>query len=89
MKTIVNKTGQPLKVRLSQGRILRLGPRKEGQIATHDVERESVRTMVEAGEVVVFDDVSPAGSSSSKGLGGVSRSQGRGRRFLGSMRGER
>ncbi|SVC78476.1 uncharacterized protein METZ01_LOCUS331330, partial [marine metagenome] len=49
MKTIVNKTGRPLKIRLSQGRILRLSPRKEGQIATHDAERESVRTMVEAG----------------------------------------
>ncbi|SVC92625.1 uncharacterized protein METZ01_LOCUS345479, partial [marine metagenome] len=33
MKTIINKTGRPLKITLSQGRVLRLGPRKEGQIA--------------------------------------------------------
>ena len=48
MKRIVNKTGRPLKIKLSQGRVLRLGPRKEGQIATHDAERESVQTSVEA-----------------------------------------
>ena len=42
MKTIVNKIGRPLKVRLSQGRFLRLGPKKTGQIATRDAEREPV-----------------------------------------------
>ena len=43
MKTIINKTGRPLKITLSQGRVLRLGPRKEGQIATPDAERETVQ----------------------------------------------
>ncbi len=46
MKTIINKTGRPLKITLSQGRVLRLGPRKEGQIATPDAERESVKKMI-------------------------------------------
>ena len=57
MKTIINKTGRPLKITLSQGRVLRLGPRKEGQIATPDAERETVQKMIAAGEVNVFDDV--------------------------------
>ena len=89
MKTIINKTGRPLKITLSQGRVLRLGPRKEGQIATPDAERESVKKMIAVGEVSVFDEVSRTGSRSEKGPGGALRSQGRGRRFLGSTRGER
>ena len=62
MKMIVNKTRRPLKIKLAQGRVLRLGPAKEGQIATHDAERESVQKMIEAGEVEVFDSVSRSGS---------------------------
>ena len=42
MKTVLNKTGRPLKIALSRGRVLRLGPRKEGQIATQDAERDAV-----------------------------------------------
>ena len=32
MKTVVNQTGKALRIPLSRGRVLRLGPRKEGQI---------------------------------------------------------
>ncbi|MAM84876.1 MAG: hypothetical protein CL489_02515 [Acidobacteria bacterium] len=89
MKTIVNKIGRPLKVRLSQGRFLRLGPKKTGQIATRDAEREPVKKLVKAGEVEVFDDVAHTGLRSDKGPGSALQSHGRGRRFLGSTRGER
>ena len=93
MKTIINKTRRPLKIRLAQGRVLRLGPAKEGQIATHDVERESVQKMVEAGEVNVFDDVSRSGSRARSGdagwAGGPRGSQVAHREFSGPKHGDR
>ena len=70
MKTIVNKTRRPLKIKLAQGRVLRLGPAKEGQIVTRDAERESVQKVIEAGEVDVFDDVSSSGSRARSGSAG-------------------
>ena len=33
MKTVVNRTGRALRIPLTRGRVLRLGPRKEGQKA--------------------------------------------------------
>ena len=89
MKTIVNKTQRPLKIKLSQGRVLRLGPAKEGQIATHDAERDSVRRIVEAGEVEIIDDASRAAGRGSKGPAGMAQSQGYHRQFSGSKRGDR
>ena len=88
MKTIVNKTRRPLKIKLAQGRVLRLGQAKEGQIATHDAERESVQKMIKAGEVDVFDDVSRSGlrarSGSAGRSGGGRGSQGGAPRVLGA-----
>ena len=89
MKTILNKTRRPLKIKLSQGRVLRLGPSKEGQIATPDAERESVQGMVEAGEVEIIDDASPGAGRGSKGPAGIAQSQGHNRQFSGSKRGDR
>ena len=93
MKTIVNKTRRSLKIKLAQGRVLRLGPAKEGQIATHDAERESVQKMIEAGEVGVFDDVSRSGSWARSGSAGRSEgprgSQGSHREFSGPKHGDR
>ncbi len=93
MKTIVNKTRRPLKIKLAQGRVLRLGPAKEGQIGTHDAERESVQKMTEAGEVEVFDDVSRSGSRARSGSsgrsGGYRESQGARREFSGPKHGDR
>ena len=93
MKTIVNKTRRPLKIKLAQGRTLRLGPAKEGQIATHDAERESVQKMIEAGEVDVFDDVSRSGPRARSGSagrpGGPRGSQGAHREFSGPKHGDR
>ncbi len=90
MKTIVNKTRRPLKIKLAQGRVLRLGPAKEGQIATHDAERESVQKMIEAGEVEVFDDVSRSGLRARSGPSGGHRgSQRAHRQFSGPKHGDR
>ena len=89
MKTIANKTRRPLKIKLSQGRLLRLGPSKEGQIATHDAERESVQRMIEAGEIEIIDDASPGAGRGSKGQAGMAQSQGHRRQFSGSKGGDR
>ncbi len=89
MKIILNKTRRPLRVKLSQGRVLRLGPSKEGQIATHDAERESVQGMVEAGDVEIIDDASSGVGKGSKGPAGMAQSQGHHRQFAGSKRGDR
>ena len=89
MKRIVNRTQRPLKIKLSQGRVLRLGPAKEGQIATHDAERESVQKSVQAGEVELFDDVSRSGARTGMGPGGRSNPQAAHRQFSGAKRGDR
>ena len=56
MRKIINKTTRPLRVRLAQGKVLHLGPRKEGQISVHDIDRKSVQEMIEAGEIELLAD---------------------------------
>jgi len=51
MKKVINKAHRPLKIRLSRGKTLHLGPLKEGQIAAGDVERDSVKKLVESGDL--------------------------------------
>ena len=89
MKLIVNKTRRPLKIKLSQGRVLRLGPGKEGQIATHDAERESVQEIVKAGDVDIFDDVGRTGTRTGTGGGGRANPQAAHRQFSSAKRGDR
>ena len=72
MKTVVNKTNRPLKLQLSRGRVLHLGPRKEGQIVTQDAERGSIQKMVEAGDIELFDPGDAQGGPRAGGSGGVS-----------------
>ncbi|MDH3744616.1 MAG: hypothetical protein OES47_05880 [Acidobacteriota bacterium] len=70
MKSILNKTHRPQKIRLSQGKVLHLGPNKTGQIADHDAERESVKQMVEAGDLEIVGEgtqVSQAGGNTAPG----------------------
>lgn len=69
MKTVRNKTHQPLRVRLSRGKTLHLGPRMDGQISGHDVEAEGVRRLVESGEIEILGEGqrAPGGSGRSRG----------------------
>lgn len=60
MKTVRNKTHRPLKVHLSRGKTLHLGPLKEGQISVHDVEAVGVQRLVEAGELEIVGEGSQA-----------------------------
>ncbi len=89
MKTIVNKTLRPLKIPLSRGRVLRLGPRKEGQIGTQDADRESVKSLVASGDVKVIDDVFHADGSRPGPQGTRRLSQGRRATFSIAKRGDR
>jgi hypothetical protein len=56
MRTVRNKSPKPLRVRLSRGKTLHLGPLKEGQISAHDVEAEGVTRLVEAGELEILGE---------------------------------
>ncbi len=56
MKTIRNKTHRPLKVHLSQDRVLHLGPGKEGQISTHDVDSRGVQHLLAESEIEIVGE---------------------------------
>ena len=56
MKTVRNKTHRPLRVHLSRGKTLHLGPLKEGQISAHDVEAIGVTRLVEADELEILGE---------------------------------
>ena len=89
MKTVLNKTGRPLKIALSRGRVLRLGPRKEGQIATQDAERDAVQRRVADGDIEIFDDAARSGGANLSVAGGSTRAQGPHARFSSAKRGDR
>lgn len=55
MPTISNKTRKPLRVPLPGGKILRLGPLKEGQVAANAVEFPGLKALVEAGEIEIVE----------------------------------
>lgn len=56
MKSILNKARKPLKIHLSRGRVLHLGPGKEGQIASQDAERDSFKKLVESGQIEIVGE---------------------------------
>ena len=89
MKTVLNKTHGPLKVHLSRGRLLRLGPGKTGQISVHDGDRESVKQLVAAGKLEVIDDNVSAATRGDSGVGGRSGRRGHHRSFATNKRGDR
>ena len=63
MATVTNKTAKPLSIALPRGKTLHLGPRKSGQISSHDIEHPSLKKLVDVGaiEVVADDSGSIAG----------------------------
>ena len=89
MKTVVNRTGRALRIPLSQGRVLRLGPRKEGRIATRDAERDPLQQRVASGEIEIFDDASHGGRANAAAHTGPARGQGGHARFSAAKRGDR
>ena len=53
MKTIHNKTLEPLRVPLGGDRVLHLGPGQRGHIADDAVQSKGVRRLIESGAVTV------------------------------------
>ena len=62
MITILNQTSRFLRITLSRGKVLRLGPRKEGQISTQDADRDSVTQLVADGTIKIKCDVIDRGA---------------------------
>jgi hypothetical protein len=61
MKTIVNKTHKPLKIRLHGGKVLHLGPARTGQIADDAAGEPAVLRLIEAGDVEILGEGAPSG----------------------------
>jgi hypothetical protein len=62
MKIVRNLTTAPLRVPLPQGKTLHLGPRKEGQIATHDADHPGVVQLVAEGKLEIVREAQGRGS---------------------------
>jgi hypothetical protein len=56
MRSVTNKTNKPLAVPLPRGKLLRLGPRKTGQISSDDVEHPPLKKMAEAGDIEIHEE---------------------------------
>ena len=63
MTTILNQTSRFLRISLARGKVLRLGPHKEGQIATPDAERESIKALVADGSLKIMSGGPQAGTA--------------------------
>jgi hypothetical protein len=66
MAAVTNKTGKPLSIPLPRGKTLHLGPRKSGQISSHDLEHPALKKLVDAGTI----EIAPDNSGSTGGDGG-------------------
>lgn len=76
MKTVRNKTPRPLRVRLSRGKTLHLGPLKEGQISFQDVEAGGVQRLVEAGQLEILGEGEQAAGSTTPARPGHANTHG-------------
>jgi hypothetical protein len=69
MKTIVNKTLQPLRVPLPGGKVLHLGPKKTGQIADGAAEHPALVKLIEAGSIELQGEGSESSAADAAGGG--------------------
>jgi len=67
MKTISNRTGQPVRVPLGGGKLLHLGPHKTGQVSDEKAKAPKVRSMIESGIIEIVGEDGPAAGSSTGG----------------------
>lgn len=63
MKIVRNLTAGPLRVPLPHGKTLHLGPRKEGQISTHDADHPGVVKLVEDGKLEIVREAQDPATS--------------------------
>ena len=68
MKSIHNKTLEPLRVPLRGGKVLHLGPGQRGHIADDAVQSPGLRRLIDSGAIVVEgEDSRPGEFSESQG----------------------
>ena len=81
MKTVSNKTQQPVRVPLPRGKTLRLGPGKVGEIAANAVDHPALQKLVAAGtiEILADDRAGREGLPGGSGSGGMRPAFGGGR----------
>ncbi len=89
MITILNQTPRFLRITLSRGKVLRLGPHKEGQVSTQNVECESVTQLVADGTLKIMGVGPQAGSSTAANPAARANVQSRQPRVSGGRRGDR
>ena len=89
MITILNETSRFLRIPLSRGKVLRLGPRKEGQIATPDADRDAVKKLVADGVLKIMGEGPQAGSSPGANPAARTNVQGHHHRVSGGRGGDR
>ena len=68
MRSVTNKTNKPIAVPLPRGKLLRLGPRKTGQISSDDLEHAPLKKMAEAGEIEIHEEGHSPQSSTGGGV---------------------
>ena len=56
MKTVRNKTHEPVRVPLPRGKVLHLYPNQEGKISHKDVDHEPLQRLVESGAIEIEGD---------------------------------
>jgi hypothetical protein len=56
MRSVTNKTNKPLAVPLPRGKVLRLGPRKTGQISSDDIDHPALKRLADAGEIEIHEE---------------------------------
>ena len=61
MKTVRNTTQRPVRVPLAGGKVLHLGPKKEGQVSEESLSRPAFRKLVEAKTLEIVDAVASDG----------------------------
>ena len=76
MRAVTNKTNRPLAVPLPRGKILRLGPRKTGQISSDGADYGPLKKLVDAGELEIHDEGAPSVHASGGGPTGSTRTPG-------------
>ena len=89
MITILNQTSRFLRIELSRGKVLRLGPRKEGQISTQDAARDSIRLLVSDGAIKITGEGPRVGSSAAMNPSMRRNVRGHHPRLSGGRRGDR
>jgi len=74
MKTIINKTRKPLRIRLPGGKTLFLGVTKQAELREEALEHPAVKKLIEAGEIEISDGIGHKHGAT--GGEGISRKEG-------------